>query len=373
MKKEIFIKIVKEWRNEWANDNELNVDDFKLFLKEALGRKYLITNIDIDGLLCATHLQKVSEKFKVAGFTDSVNQLYVPKDKSIGENQMSFLDIYMKRGFCFDNHMINVLEHTFGSVLNLNQMRGRGISNYGKKYPFGTCNIIMSLFDRTGVYDDIDPDRTIGVDGDFEVKLWHLYVRADDALTTTTYKYVDNALEWWKFLFKISGKNGLVWKIFKKLEPIIVKKSDSKNVAEYKMTVSEEIKQHVNSFLAVNYNTDTSKHDGYRKLNDNLYHLYKDMCGWVGVVPNIIDPNELELHGYVRLIVDYRDKYNSDYMQTFSDILDNEHVVSHAFTQSKVLAFDVRKKHVDYFKSNYDIKKVDWPISSPNYNIEYIK
>lgn len=371
MEKSDFYNVAGEWDSEFEGEPGDCPKNLKWGLKELLSRKQLVANMDIDGLISSIHVQKVSPKFKVSGFTDSINQVYVPKAAS-GYSDMAFLDIYTKHGFCVDNHMINIPGMEFAQVLNMNQLRRRDMSGYSRKFPFGTCFIIMSLFDRTGIYDDIDPDLLIGQHNGFPVRLWHLYVRADDALTTTAHKFTENAIEWWNFMLRISGRNGLMNKIYERLFPFVVSCTDSSSGREWKISESERIKDCVNNFLEHSFMTDTPKHDGYKKLNPDCYAMYETMCDWFGVEPNIINPDELELLGYARLILDLKNT-SADSNAIFGEILSDPRVISHAFTQYKVLAFDVRLADVQDFRNSYDIKRVDYPIDRPFYDIPYTK
>lgn len=152
--------------------------------------------------------------WKVVGFCDSKDTIWINPKLKKEFNAIVFLDIYLANPSfkCIDQHIVaKNLEHTKQLSLNMNKQNPnlewyRYASNdsadnmsYAWKYPFGTVHYVIACLESLGYEIDISNSNFINV------HTYDLILRADDAARSTARNYRENALEWWDWLKELGG------------------------------------------------------------------------------------------------------------------------------------------------------------------------
>lgn len=180
--------------------------------------KDIVINSDIDGFLCGMILQKYYE-CRVVGFSDSHDTVWLTPDITDMDSPV-YIDLFVSRRntICIDQHIIAYDQQSHDQIVgyrtkmnpNLDRNRtfiGNKGMDYKFKYPFGTVHYLIYLMALEGITVTLPtlhqvfvltnprngqklPDVTPGL----------VITRADDALHTTLYAYVQNANDWWKWL-----------------------------------------------------------------------------------------------------------------------------------------------------------------------------
>ncbi|NOY50930.1 MAG: hypothetical protein GXO88_10265 [Chlorobi bacterium] len=172
-----------------------------------------IINTDLDGILAALMLHNFLD-WQIVGFCDSAENIWLDRYKCKTLKEAVFIDMFVatKKTRCIDQHIVAFDEKANNKILrnpnklNPNLLNTRCFmpdSSYYTKYPFGTVHFIIALLENQGL--DVELDLSKNVIG--HIKLIDIFLRADDALLTSTFSnYVDNAEEWWKWLLDLSNK-----------------------------------------------------------------------------------------------------------------------------------------------------------------------
>lgn len=316
-------------------------------------RMELITNLDLDGVLCAAIVCKNNPNSSVSGYSDSSTQFY--RKRGIGIDEMLCLDLNCtRRGLaCIDNHIVSISPMgVLPDKYNPNTVRGVSLANYTHKYPFSTFMLLCAVYDRFGG-EAIDIDHVVGMFGGQPVYLWELILRADDTLYTSRSAYMENAADWWVWLLSISGSGGNTERLYDKCRL-------------FGKTEAYAEKCRINAFLKSEYRTTSL--DGFVRLCDDYYRLAYDIGKAFSLKLNMANPTQLELYGFVRILYKTRD---TDF---FRSVLDSGKIFSYAFSQSDTLSVSVCESKLDYFLNlKYKCSAVDFPMEKPPYRIPYKK
>lgn len=311
----------------------------------------IITNLDLDGALCAAIVCKNNSNAVVSGFNNSNTRFY--KKKGLGNGDMLCLDFFCTKDeiACIDNHIISTVPMPFKNKYNPNVVCGVSLADYNKKYPFSTFVLLCALYDRAGGA-AIDIDAVVGKYENEYVFLWELLLRADDTLYTTAYSYIENSENWWKWILSISGKNGNTWKLYEKCRSF--KGNGNLTNAE---------KNRINNFLKQEYKTTTK--DGFSELDWNYYTFLKKIGNAFGVKLNVVEPTELELHLLTRFI------YKTSNIEFMKSLIVNEKPFSYSFTQNDTISVSVWNNDFGRFNKNLRFKPVfiDVPNETHKLNI----
>ncbi len=183
-------------------------------------KRKCIINTDLDGILSGIILHNILE-WEIVGFCDSGEYIWLNNSKKININDVVFIDMFVAPPEikCIDQHII-AFDHNHSKLLLLNpnklnpnllnERHMTPYSSYSLKYPFGTIHFIIAMLERLGYEIDVKLLKEI-VPG---IKLIDVFLRADDAMYTSTYSnYTDNAENWWHWLINYSN-NGSITKQF---------------------------------------------------------------------------------------------------------------------------------------------------------------
>ena len=254
------------------------------FINELYKRKGVVTNTDIDGILSASLLCKLFPHLSVLGFTNSCTNIYLTDN--VKKNDVLYVDIFMcyKDVFSVDNHIIgskhSIIENSY--KINPNIFYNIYVETYTKKYPFSTFIFLLSLIDDKII--DIDIDEIIGKTSDDEdIFLWELLLRADDTLFST-YKYRENATNWWNILLNNSN-NHLLRDLYKKV-------CEVNNI-----TNAYALKKKVQKFLLETFETKTDgfktiETPNFKKFFTYLTEIMKYKCVFPEITKNYVLQSE---------------------------------------------------------------------------------
>lgn len=172
--------------------------------------KNIVINTDIDGILSGLILVK-SLGCKIVGFTNSKQYVWLNE-----ENDDLYANVYVDmfvtddRAICVDQHIVALDEehqrkiHRTGTKYSP-QIEGEKAFNsidYSNKYPFGAVHYIIAKLESEGIEVELPPLDT-PIPG-YNLKFGDLILRADDAMASTVYHYVQNARNWWNWLKSIA-------------------------------------------------------------------------------------------------------------------------------------------------------------------------
>lgn len=181
-------------------------------LKEIFeNHRKLIINTDIDGIFCGLILQH-SFSCEIVGFCNSDDKIWIEKSSVDSIKDCVFIDIFVENKdiFCIDQHIVsyNMLHHDELSKnskkINPNLLNPRFFlpsDSYYVKYPFGTVHFLISDLEKDGLEFNFNLYKKIG-----NLTAADYILRADDALHTSLSAYINNAQNWWKWLYEYSGK-----------------------------------------------------------------------------------------------------------------------------------------------------------------------
>lgn len=182
-------------------------------------KKRVIFNCDLDGLLAAGFLQSclgweilgichcqgrpTDSLWLPEGLTDIpqdavfVDMWWAPIDRAVIDQHMIAIDTEHAASLMKAYEKINPnLLWTRVCTPGLSSVRYRG---YRWKYPFGAAHFVLAGLEACGRVVAIPPKCL--ADG---IDCVDVLLRADDA-QTSTYKYKDNAKDWWNYLVKLGG------------------------------------------------------------------------------------------------------------------------------------------------------------------------
>jgi hypothetical protein len=219
--------------------------------------EYVIGNTDLDGVFSTSLLCNFFPNLKLGGFSNSANRIWL--NKNVNKQNVAYIDIFIanKEILSIDNHIVQLDNNIVvnENKINPNLIRGVGLYSYYKKYPFSTFIFILKMIEKTKGSVNIDIDRIIGYIDNEPVFLWEVLLRADDTLLTT-YKYFNNAKQWWEWLLNDVTKNSLLSKLYCKVQTVSTQENAMK------------IKNKVNDFLSLNFGC---SNDGYKYINNNKF------------------------------------------------------------------------------------------------------
>ncbi len=252
------------------------------FINELHKRKGVVTNTDIDGILSAALLCNLFPHLSVLGFTNSCTNIYL--SDNIKKNDVLYVDIFMcnEGVFSVDNHIVgsecNIIETPY--KINPNIFYNIYVERYIQKYPFSTFIFLLSLIDDKII--NIDIDAIVGKTSDNEdIFLWELLLRADDTLLNT-YKYKENAANWWNILLNNSN-NPLLEELYKKVC----------EVNSYKNAYA--LKKKVQKFLLETFEIKT---DGFKTIEmpnfKKFFSYLTEIMNYKCVFPEITKNYELQ-------------------------------------------------------------------------------
>lgn len=309
-------------------------------------RKYVIINTDYDGSLSFCILKLFNDKFELGGFCDSATQFIKSRDANIINTLC--LDIYCKtKGLaCIDNHIIDILIRYVREKFknNPNIYRNVTLENYTSKYPFSTFIFLCAVFDNIG-WKGFDLDTVVFHYGNKPIYLWQLILRADDTLLTSRSKFIENANDWWEWLLKISGKDGMLFKIYQKVM------SFSKEEAEIE-------KNSISIILKSYFKLETA--DGFKKLCENYHTLNRTIMKAFGLEYNPPSPKKLVNNTFVKIV--FEKASQKDMMR----IIQNENVFSYAFVAKDKLSVSIAEKGKKWFDKIVCTKHYDFPLTEVN-------
>lgn len=236
----------------------MEYNNFSL-IHEFKTRQYIITNTDLDGILCAAILCKTFPNLHIGEFTNSHDKIWV--HPHVNKDNSIYLDLYLTNPdiLCIDNHIVGFTDKAQYSPLKINPniIRRRSLTTYKIKYPFSTFMFILRILETKGYFVDIDIDKIVGKTKDgSEIYLWELLLRADDTLSNSFY-YYKNANEWWVWMLKYSHSNSLLYKLHEKIVSIVKTGENAK-----------QIKDKVQCFLKEKFNI---FNDGFKYINNPFY------------------------------------------------------------------------------------------------------
>ncbi len=346
------------------SDIDLYLDGFKTELEK---RNNLNINMDMDGCFSAAIMMLAYPDFKICGYNDSTVQYYTKKD--LKRNSVVNLDFFCKSNkvMCIDNHINSVLPANFPLKYNPNFARGVARDRYTNKYPFSTFVFLCAVFDHFNMLPDIDLDAEIDgtqiYDG-HKIRLWQLMLRADSILYNTMH-YYKNAMDWWKWLIDISGKNGITYKLYNKV--MLFKKLCDKRGLDCK-TESDNENKYISAVFMAKYGT--RKKEGFDSLCNGLFSFLYDIFTMCGVTPQFPRIDELVLHTYRRML------YESDDAHFFERLIADSRVLSYAFVFRNMISLNIRECNYYYFrndpKMSANFYKSDAPVKSVDFNIPII-
>ena len=189
------------------------VERHALRLRGALNQpKSIIASTDLDGLLSSVTLE-MSGAWRVQGFFDSRDALWLPQGVSIRPKEHVFVDVFAAPTDirCIDQHIVaSNVEHLselrlLSTKINPNLARGASYQGsrgqgFTDKYPFGTVHYVIALLEASGMRVDINLSRQIA-DG---LSVIDLLLRADGAAENTRI-YAPNCHTWWAWLETVGG------------------------------------------------------------------------------------------------------------------------------------------------------------------------
>lgn len=305
-------------------------------------RPYIIINMDLDGSLSFFSSKIFSPEVKIAGYSDSATQ-FIKRNGIKNENCLCF-DIYctLKNLACIDNHIIETLNHIIDDVCKCNPNLSRGVTfeNYRNKYPFSTFIFLCAIYDKIG-WAGFDLDAVVCHYQGNPVYLWELILRADDTLLTSRSRYIENAENWWAWLLEISGKNGMLYKIYQKVMQF------SGNEALYE-------KIYINNVLKKCFFTQTE--DGFNVLCENYHKFNNAIANAFGIKYTYPNPKNLTRHTFVKIV------FESDNKELLEKIISSKYVFSYAFVTSRSLSVSIPESKIDNFTGIKCNKNFDRPL-----------
>ena len=235
---------------------------FDAILKEFRERKYLVTNSDLDGILCASLLCKYFPNLTLGGFTNSKDKIWVKNE--VDKTNSVYLDIFVTtpETLSIDNHIIGFDSEEIYSDLKINPniIRNRNLQNYTAKYPFSTFIFILKILETKYNPLNIDIETIIGQTNNGEnVYAWEILLRADDTLSNT-FLYSYNADDWWRWILDGVNKDGLLFQLYNKLKKFVGNIDNAKY-----------IKSKVQRFL---YEKHQLSSDGFKDIVNPLFNCF---------------------------------------------------------------------------------------------------
>lgn len=330
------------------SDIDLYLDDFKRELDERDSdgnriRNNLNVNMDMDGCFSAALMLIAYPDFRICGYNDSCTRYYTLK--GLKRKSVVNLDFFCKsKGVvCIDNHINSVVPTSIPLKYNPNFMRGVALNRYTDKYPFSTFLFLCAVFDHFGMLPGIDIEAEIEgthMYGNAKIRLWQLMLRADSILYNTMH-YYENAMDWWKWLIGISGKDGITYKLCRKV--MRFKELCDANGLDCKEE-SENENNYISDFFKKKYGT--RKKDGFETLCNGFFSFLQDIFGLFGVSGCFPPITELVLYTYRRML------YESDNHSLFLNLIDDDRVLSYAFVYSDMISMNIREMYYNVFVNN---------------------
>ena len=354
------------------SDIDLYLDEFKRELEELDSdgnriRNNLNVNMDMDGCFSAAIMLLAYPDFKICGYNDSCTRYY--SEKNLKRKSVVNLDFFCKsRGvMCIDNHINSIVAESYPLKYNPNFVRGVPLDRYTEKYPFSTFLFLCAVFDHFNMLPDIDIEAEI--EGDMmyrgsKIRLWQLMLRADSVLYNTMH-YYENAMDWWKWLIRISGKDGITYKLCRKV--MRFKELCDANGLDCKEE-SENENNYISGVFMTKYGT--REKDGFNSLSNGLFSFIRDIFGLFGVTAEFPSMNELVLYTYRRIL------YESDDTSFFKGLINDDRVLSYAFVRWNTISLNIREQYYDDFRNNDKMKlwfsSTDDPVEVSDFNIPII-
>lgn len=320
------------------------MDGYGKIADSLASRPHVITNTDIDGVLCAALALLMNPDASVTGFCNSSNQLYKMRGGwDLGRTVM--LDMLCKtHGMdCVDNHVIGVSPEGMDGKHNPNTMYGVSLENYTEKYPFSTAQLLAAVHDMSGL-PAVDLGAEVGEYRGKPLYLWELFMRADDTLLST-FRYSENASRWWRRLLDAAGKSGITGEVFGRARGF-----DPRSAAAEKARV--------NGFLS----GFGARNDGFGTLDDGMYRFAEDVFRAFGLdFSRVASPGSLKMYGFGQVI------YDGCSPKFIGRVSSDGRVWSYAITGMRMLSISVRSADLGEFGTMRNAVRVVRPAPSPFY------
>ena len=156
-----------------------------------------IINTDLDGIISGMLLQKYMG-WEVAGYSSCSGK---PTDALWLKDNLEdciFIDLPVRNYLSIDQHFISFEGEKNPNTLNPNDIRGRSLKDYTKKYPFGTAHFVLArLEQKTKVEFNDKPIENF--------MLSDLLFRADRVIGNFN-QYTENCMDWSNWLMSIGDE-----------------------------------------------------------------------------------------------------------------------------------------------------------------------
>lgn len=292
----------------------------------------IIINTDIDGILSGVILCHYCG-CKVAGFSNSKETVWL-RDGMASVYEPVYIDMFVPRSdvWCIDQHIIAVNDKhhdsyvAVGTKINPQLDRHRIFQkwDYTYKYPFGAVHYIITMLEKEGITVEY-PNLLTVVDEALGIRLGDLLLRADDALKTTlNSNYINNAKDWWTWLYEQSNKAASV----KQMIDFLYNNTDPSK--------ADIIKANTKKYLNNNFQSRTSD-GGFNNITDGSGNLLPNIRTYIDVISSLMGmpiayPTHYISHRGTYCLRYWSNQWEEEFVN--KGTIDGEEVFSYAFIYS---------------------------------------
>lgn len=288
--------------------------------------KYMIVNLDIDGIFSSYFAQLLNPSIEVCGFSNSHDKVYYTQNVENDKHHIVFIDLFVSNPqvACIDQHIVsfnskyNQLLEENPKKLNPNVIRNRNRSNYRWKYPFSTSLFMLFYLNQMNIKLNVDWKQKIYED----IELWEFFLRCDGCLLSML-KYQENTNEWWQWLIDNSNIDSNIMELYELSRNLDENRVNYVNETLFKLFRSE-------------FNAD-KKDGGYLYINHRNMNGIQKMIDFIGMwltMPPLT--NNINIHHEVTYL---ERRYDTIKLDEALEILEDKNLFSHALIGFKEVNF----------------------------------
>lgn len=261
----------------------------------------IVVNTDIDGILSGLLLVK-HLKCNIVGFSNSYDTVWLDDDHNDLYKHV-YIDMFVTdpRALCLDQHVVAVNDDHMKKITESGtkfspQIDGNRIftsDGFKYKYPFGTVQYLIAALESEGIKITL-PDLYAPVPNS-KILVGDLIHRADDAMNSTLYSYIKNAMNWWKWLKTKSKDAKAIIDLIDYLDAIRkdVGIAASKKDEKMKERVAD-IKKRTKDYFKENFSC-THGDGGFKNIVDTSGNLEQHFSDYVHAIGKVLNCRSLSL------------------------------------------------------------------------------